>query len=95
MPRFSCDDQVRVRDDIHTGALMTMEDNPGKCYFSTRHQRFAGSIVTIDGLFYWNGKRCWCYRIKEDNGSGFWFDEMFECESCAVIDESRLMEVLF
>lgn len=95
MPKFSCGDQVYVRDDILPGARMTMEDNPGTISYSVRHKKFAGRVVTIDGLFYWNGKSCWCYRIKEDNGSGFWFDEMFECESCAVIDESRLMEVLF
>lgn len=98
MAKFYPGDRVVVRSDLHADDRCEMEDNPGNCkWYSDEHGPYSGQTVTIKELYYWNSNRCWCYKIKEDGGSGYWMDNMFEEPDVMLdhdIDEVSLMGVL-
>jgi len=75
--KFKVGDKVRVRQ---WEAMMRQGESlsgdigfPGKEWlFLKMNKKFCGQVVTIKEVM---GN---CYRIKEDNGSYHWIDEMFE-----------------
>lgn len=100
MPKYNPGDRVRVNKDIalyKDDTLMHMSDNEAQCYLYYKHKSYAGQVVTIDRVYYFNRDSCWCYQIAEDHGRDFWVDEMFESLSeppMSDVNLDILMEVL-